>query len=65
MLWRRPLAQKGLSASAIRCKILNGEPWEDDVPPAVRRLVKTMNLSERLAGEEGPRDLSRQECEPC
>ncbi|MEW6291170.1 MAG: nicotinate-nucleotide adenylyltransferase [Thermodesulfobacteriota bacterium] len=44
ILWRRPRADKGLSATEIRQKMMNGEPWEDLVPPAVARLVQRFAL---------------------
>lgn len=48
VLWRRPLAQKGLSSSEIRLCIARGEPWEHLVPPGVARLVKSFDLAARL-----------------
>jgi nicotinamide mononucleotide adenylyltransferase len=49
ILWRRPLAQKGQTASEIREKISTGEPWQDLVPPAMVRLVEEFNLRSRLS----------------
>ncbi len=40
ILWRKPLAEKGLSAGEIRHKIAVGEPWKHLVPPAVQRLLR-------------------------
>jgi len=54
ILWRRPLGQKGLSATAIRHKILSGEPWEDLVPPAVARLIKNAVKRQRPQAAAGP-----------
>lgn len=48
VLWRRPLTKKGLTASAVRRKIVAGEPWEHLVPPAVARLTESMGLAARL-----------------
>ena len=45
ILWHRSLAGKGLSATEIRQKMINGEPWEDLVPPAVARLVQRFALA--------------------
>jgi nicotinamide-nucleotide adenylyltransferase len=48
ILWEKPLAQKGLTASEIRKRLISGEPWEHLVPPAICRLIKDWNLKERL-----------------
>lgn len=45
---RRSRAGKGLSATEIRQKMMNGEPWEDLVPPAVARLLKKFAVQDRL-----------------
>ena len=54
ILWRRPLGQKGLSATAIRHKMLNGELWENLVPAAVARLMKNSAMQKRLKGTAAP-----------
>jgi len=51
ILWRRPRSAKGLSATEIRRKMINGGPWEDLVPPAVARLMKKFDSQKRLEGK--------------
>ena len=48
ILWRRPAAEKGLTATSIRRLMGRNQPWEHLVPPAVARLVKEMDLLTRL-----------------
>lgn len=48
IMWRRPLAEKGLSATTIRCAIRENNDWEDLVPPTVAFQVREMNLAARL-----------------
>ncbi|MFH1217297.1 MAG: nicotinate-nucleotide adenylyltransferase [Pseudomonadota bacterium] len=48
ILWRRPSSEKGLSASAVRRKIVCKEEWHHLVPLSVARLVETMHLRQRL-----------------
>ena len=48
ILWRRPQSAKGLTASAIRRMMGLGQPWEHLVPAAVARLVREMELLQRL-----------------
>jgi nicotinamide mononucleotide adenylyltransferase len=52
-LWRRPKSEKGLTASAIRRMMGLGQPWEPLVPAAVARLVREMDLLQRLKTMEG------------
>jgi nicotinamide-nucleotide adenylyltransferase len=52
-IWRRPSTEKGLRASAIRRMMGLGQPWEHLVPAAVVRLVREMDLLERLKIMEG------------
>ncbi len=49
VLWRRPLEEKGLTATEIRGRIARGEPWEHLVPPGVAQMVAELRLEERLA----------------
>jgi len=44
----RPAAEKGQSASDIRRRIANDEPWTDLVPPAVSRLLGKFDIQTRL-----------------
>jgi nicotinamide mononucleotide adenylyltransferase len=48
ILWRKPSSEKGLTATALRRLMGQGQPWEHLVPPAVARLIKDMGLGERL-----------------
>jgi nicotinamide mononucleotide adenylyltransferase len=48
ILWRKPASEKGLTATALRLLMGQGQPWEHLVPPAVARLVTDMGLGERL-----------------
>jgi nicotinamide mononucleotide adenylyltransferase len=48
VLWRKPASEKGLTATALRRMMGQGQAWEHLVPPAVARLVKDLGLQERL-----------------
>ncbi len=48
VLWRKPKAEKGLSATGIRELMSRGQPWEHLVPPVVSRLVHRLDLLDRL-----------------
>lgn len=48
ILWRRGLAEKGLTATDVRRSIREGGRWEKLVPPEVARYINEMNLVERL-----------------
>ncbi len=48
ILWRKPLAEKGLTAAHVRAEIAAGRPWEHLVPPAAARIMKEMDLLERI-----------------
>lgn len=48
VLWEVSPEEKGLSGSDIRQAMLQNQPWEHLVPPAVARLVKTWNLPVRF-----------------
>ncbi|XCN74127.1 MAG: nicotinate-nucleotide adenylyltransferase [Candidatus Electrothrix aestuarii] len=39
VLWRRTPATKGLSATDIRAKMREGEPWQHLVPPGVAEII--------------------------
>lgn len=49
ILWRRPLAQKGLTSTEIREKIRAGAPWQELVPPATVPLIQGWDLRSRLS----------------
>jgi nicotinamide-nucleotide adenylyltransferase len=40
--------QKGLSATDIRRRMVDNEPWEDQVPPAAARLMRKWDIPGRL-----------------
>lgn len=48
VLWRRPLAAKGLSGSDLRRRLLTGEPWQHLVPPGVAELWEEFGLRSRI-----------------
>ena len=48
VLWRKPASEKGLTATALRRMMGQGQAWEHLVPPAVARMVKDLGLQERL-----------------
>jgi len=49
VLWEVPLEKKGLSGSNIRESMLNDEPWEHFLPPAVVKLVKKWDIISRIS----------------
>ncbi|MFZ5766212.1 MAG: nicotinate-nucleotide adenylyltransferase [Thermodesulfobacteriota bacterium] len=53
ILWRKSLADKGLSARVIRARVAANEAWRHLVPPAVARLVDRLGLQKRIAGHGG------------
>nr|NIQ98310.1 nicotinate-nucleotide adenylyltransferase [Desulfuromonadales bacterium]NIR34221.1 nicotinate-nucleotide adenylyltransferase [Desulfuromonadales bacterium]NIS44172.1 nicotinate-nucleotide adenylyltransferase [Desulfuromonadales bacterium] len=48
------LAEKGLSAGDVRDKMLRGENWSEDVPPAVRKLLEQWEIMQRLRDQAAP-----------
>lgn len=48
ILWRRSPAEKGLSGSLVRERMIRGEPWEDLVPLGTARLMKAWDIPGRL-----------------
>ncbi len=48
VLWRRQPEDKGLSSTAIRRKIVAGEPWEHLVPAATARLIEEFAIAARI-----------------
>jgi nicotinamide mononucleotide adenylyltransferase len=48
VLWERPRAQKGLSASDIRLHMVRGEDWKHLVPPSTERLMTLWRIPNRL-----------------
>lgn len=53
VLWVKPIEEKGLSASAIREKMVRGEPWEEDLPPAAAMLMNEWRIPDRLRSLHG------------
>ncbi len=50
ILWEKPLTDKGLCGTDIRRMMVDGGPWENDVPPATAALMKRWNIPARLRG---------------
>jgi nicotinamide mononucleotide adenylyltransferase len=48
VLWERSLAEKGLSATAIRLRMARGEPWQHLVPAGTARLMQEWHIPARL-----------------
>jgi nicotinamide-nucleotide adenylyltransferase len=48
VLWEKPPDEKGISASEVRRRMAEGEPWEGLVPPATRRLMEEWDIPGRL-----------------
>jgi nicotinamide mononucleotide adenylyltransferase len=54
ILWRRTPLEKGLTSSEIRRRIVAGSAWEHLVPPATARLLREMDLLDRIRGAAAP-----------
>ncbi len=48
VMWDVPVEEKGLSASDIRQRMMEGRQWEDRVPPSTRILMERWRIPERL-----------------
>jgi len=48
VLRKVPIAEKGISGSDVRNRMLLGEPWEHLVPQVVGTLLKQWDIPERL-----------------
>lgn len=48
ILWRKSPAEKGLTSTEIRRRIVQAEPWEHLVPPATARLLREFDLLEKI-----------------
>lgn len=48
ILWKRTVAEKGLTSSEIRRRIVADLPWEHLVPPATARLLRELGLLDRI-----------------
>ena len=54
ILWKRAVAEKGLTSSEIRRRIVAGRTWEHLVPPATARLLRELDLLDRIRGAAAP-----------
>lgn len=54
VLWQRPSAEKGLTATAVRQAMIEGRPWQHMVPPSVARLLVEWDVPGRLARMHAP-----------
>jgi nicotinamide-nucleotide adenylyltransferase len=54
ILWRRTPLEKGLTSSEIRRRIVAGSAWEHLVPPATARILKEMDLLEKIRRAAAP-----------
>ena len=48
ILWRKPIEQKGITASLVRAKIATGQQWENLVPSTTAKLIKKMGIIDRI-----------------
>jgi nicotinamide mononucleotide adenylyltransferase len=48
ILWERPIAEKGLSATDVRRRMAEGEPWEHLVPASTASLMHRWGVPSRL-----------------
>lgn len=48
VMWERPLAEKGISAAAVRQAMILGGDWQAMVPASVARLLDSWNIPDRL-----------------
>lgn len=48
VMWRRPIAEKGITGSQVRELIASGGDWESLVPPSVVKIIREIDLAERL-----------------
>ncbi len=51
ILWRRAPEDKGLSSTEVRRRMVDGEAWQDLVPPGVAGLLRVWHAAERLRQE--------------
>lgn len=49
VLWRRPLSEKGLTATEVRRRIVRRDPWQHLVPPGVAETLSELGVLERLS----------------
>lgn len=53
VMWERSPMEKGISASEVRRRIIEGEEWEFLVPAATAELLKSWNVTERMRKQPG------------
>ncbi|PLX50857.1 MAG: nicotinate-nucleotide adenylyltransferase [Desulfobulbaceae bacterium] len=53
ILWQRPLAEKGLTSTTIRQRILEDQPWQHLVPKPVAAMLTTLDIKKRLQERTG------------
>lgn len=59
ILWRKRIGEKGLSSTAIRKKMVEGEEWENLLPDSVVKLVYSFHIIERLKRQKEEVNSSR------
>ena len=50
VMWRKPVAEKGLTSTEVRRLIATGGSWEQLVPYSVGRILKEYGIVERIRG---------------
>ncbi len=53
VLWEVPPEEKGISASDIRARIIDGRPWDHLVPQSSSSLLNEWNITDRLRHMQG------------
>jgi cytidyltransferase-like protein len=48
VLWRRPLAEKGLTSTEVRRLLVADQPWTHLVPPGVAEMLEMFQIPRRL-----------------
>ena len=48
VMWQRTEAEKPVSGSLVRQRIMSGEEWESLVPASVADYIKSNNLASRI-----------------
>jgi nicotinamide-nucleotide adenylyltransferase len=48
VLWRHPLAEKGLTSTEVRLLLVADQPWIHLVPPGVAEMLEMFHLPQRL-----------------
>ena len=53
IMWERPFEQKGISASDVRRRMIEGKEWESMVPAGTAKLLKMWRVPERMRNLTG------------